>query len=101
MSPERWKMTCAPGMARIEAVYWRGLGRATRTPLERMKSSVASSMRPLLGSARRSLSEVMMGGEILAVWAEYTRCRDAGHHPRRRPRRAAHATHGRPPQVPG
>src|SRR5438477_1730370 len=61
MSPDRWKITCAPGRARIEAVYCRGLGRATRSPLLRMKSRVASSMRPLLGSARRSLSEVMVG----------------------------------------
>src|SRR5712691_9325477 len=66
MSPDRWKITCAPGSDRIEAVYWRGLGRATRKPLLRMKSSVASSMRPLLGSARRSFSEVMSGGPILS-----------------------------------
>src|SRR5207247_6067828 len=64
MSPDRWKITGAPGRARIEAVYCRGLGRATRRPLPRMKSSVASSIRPLLGSARRSLSEVISEGEV-------------------------------------
>ena len=53
----------------MEAVYCRGLGRATRKPLPRMKSSAASSMRPLLGSAKRiTIMNFLSTGEESASW---------------------------------